>query len=440
MRMIRSNDLLLQIGGAAILAGLLAGPAMSQPAYDPFADPMDAEDPFAAFDDPTGMQQPPAQDPFDPAFGDPMAPQDPMAQPQQPPPADPFGFGDPGAAPGFDDEDSPFAPGLDPESQPDPFRVVGTTEPSDTGISQLHTFRYIKQRNFLGNDVVVRRRMTLAEAEQFDDTVRAYFLELLNDGEIEQFQPGSGNPNEWAVWLTYAAQVELWSEYATNIVMAGSEVGFERPEISWPGDPAEGDQQQQQALIGGFPGAMGPGGMQPGGQQDSGTDDGFEFSPVPDTRGGQQPQPAFAGGQFGGGFGGGFGGAQGGMVIDPAQMDEQMLEIYQTTWRALRDEEDRQLALIRDLNEQLETRERMRGEYETWKVDQRDQLIEWVADWSRRYDGQTLVIAGVQYELYNTDAEPGAVPRGANLVITDYGITPYDILEEDGTLRGPDLR
>ncbi len=449
MRLNRRKDTLLKLGALAVAGGLLAGPAWAQ---DPF-DPMEADDPFAAFDDP--QQQPPPgqqQPPFDPAFGEQPPAQPPMDSPFDDPmadPTDPFAdptdpFADPAMpaqpddpfAPGvpFDPEEAPPMPtGPDPETQPDPDRLIGTTEPAETGISQLYTFRFIRQRNFLGNDVVVRRRMTVAEGEQFDETVRNYYRELLQEGEIPMFQPGMGNPNEWAEWLTYAAQVEMWAEYAQNIVLGGTRVPDDLTHVSWPGDPAPDEEGQQVPGMTGFPGGPGMGmgmgmpgqqfGQQPG-QQERRPAQRFEFSPVPDTRGGQQP--------------GAFGGPAGGMVIDPAQMDEQMVEIYQDVWRELRTVEERQLAQVRELNESLDTRERMREEYDLWREDQKQQLVAWVSDWSRRYDGQTVLIGDVQYELYGPEAIPDTVPRGAHLVVTDFGITPYDILEEDGTLKGPD--
>lgn len=438
-----SKHKFLKIGAAAVVAGLLAGPAWAQEPFDPM------DDPFADFDDLQQQPMDPAQQPFDPAFAeqpdpmmdapfdDPMAdpmvePMDPFADPTEPmdpfaDPADPFA--DPDAMP-FDPEEAfPFPTGPDPETQPDPDRIVGTTEPAETGITQLYTFRYIRQRNFLGNDVVVRRRMTLAEGEQFDETVRTYYRELLNDGEIPMFQPGTGSAREWAEWLAYAAQVEMWQEYARNIVLAGAETTANISEVRWPGDPTTEEQQQPGMAPGmgmGFDPAMGmgmgmPGQMtgQPGAPQ---TVNGYEFRPVP--RSGPQA---------------GVGAAPGaGMVIDPRQMDEQLVEVYQEMWQALRAIEERQLAFVRELNETLETRERMREEYDLWREERKQQLVAWVADWSRRYDGQTLVIGDVQYELYSPDAIPDTIPRGAHLVVTDFGITPYDILDEDGMLKGPD--
>jgi hypothetical protein len=114
-----------------------------------------------------------------------------------------------------------------------------------------------------------------------------------------------------------------------------------------------------------------------------------------------------------------------------------MVTIYRSYLETLRAYEETQQYFMGQLLKDLDDRKRQRAEYAEWRQEQRDRIIDYVNEWSRRYEGNVVMIAGVRYELYSPGTVPPAAPRGANIVETDYDLTPYDLLNEDGTLRGP---
>ncbi len=309
---------------------------------------------------------------------------------------------------------NPFASSSDsaPSAPSADTSTAGSTGASGSGIAELYQFRYVAKKRTDGEVAIIRKRMNKQEAETFDQDLKNYYNELALAGELPNFTPGSTNTSadEWAQWMAYSNQLMLWSRYCRDVVLIGSDYEFDpNTDIQWPGTPQAAETETQ----GGRPQA-------PEliiNENRSLDDQAADFLPVPDTRGGGQ------GGQ--------------GTVIDPEQMNDVAKGIYNDFLYELRAYEEDQVMFMRDLKQSLDNRESKRLAYEDWKESRREQVHEYVLEWGRRYSGQVLTIAGVRYELYRPGNVPSQVPRGTNVVVTDFDITPYDLLNDDGTLRGP---
>ncbi len=82
----------------------------------------------------------------------------------------------------------------------------------------------------------------------------------------------------------------------------------------------------------------------------------------------------------------------------------------------------------------LEQRDNRRKDYRQWLTDQRDDVIRFAENWQKKDQGRERVIDGTLYLLSEEPMEH--VPMEAvNLVTKD--LTPYDILNPDGTIIKP---
>lgn len=354
-----------------------AQPAPAQPA-DPFGDP--------------GMMQPaPAQPPADP-FGDPMA-----AAPGAPP-GDPFGdpFGDAFTA-------SPLF------GAPDDFSAF--TSPAGvtaTDVTEIFEFRFKQRRRANGQRFAIRVRMTLEEAEAFDNRMIDFYANLATSGELPNFQQGVNDPTNWAQWMLYAQQVDLWRDYVSQTSLIGTELERDELEVQWPGAPREAQQDQGNMT------AAGPRNIY---NEDRSLDDQMtDFFALP---------------------GGGQGGQQQQQELEPSVMNTQMEQLYRRVIGEVRAFEADEEAFLISLRNDLRQRANRRVAYAEWRESQQEIIREFVAEWQRRYEGQVTTIAGVRYELYRPEDVPSVTTRGATIVVTDYDLTPYDILDADGNLRGP---
>jgi hypothetical protein len=424
-------------------------PADAAAPVNPFAAPPDAPpaepmNPFAS--DAAALPPAPEADPapatFEPSFGatsnpfeatpdpdDAMAAPDPAAPEEAAAPADtaaaanPFSFG--GAAPATDST----APAATTESSA-PFTFASPSTAAGEGgrgISQLFTFRFVVKLGRDGRQIVTRQRLTREEAEIFDNELKAYFRGVVDSGEAPNFQAGANNPDEWAEWLAYANQLQLWTTYVRDVVLVGTGYEFDpATQLPWPYDVQQEREQQLAAEQGRNAGDQGGlSGEHEGGRpqapadirnENRSLDDQLaDFSIVPDTRQG----------------------SQGAAVIDPAQMDEASVALYKQFNSTLRSFEQEQVDFMKRFKDDLEKRKQKREAYAEWRQNQKELILEYLEEWSRRYEGQVVTIAGVRYELFKPGNVPSNVTRGANVVITDYDITPYDLLDETGRLRGP---
>jgi hypothetical protein len=421
------------------LAALLATGAMAQ--QDPFAE----TDPFAPLPGEIAPQftQPPVADAPPPAAPAAVT-VDPFADAPAPPVApastgDPFDAA-PAAAPAAPVEAATEAPAVEPPNPfGDPFAMPSTpaggitlnpfdlfgsvfgTVAGDSGfsapgqltgrgISQLYEFRYEERRRFNGERFVVRTRMTQEEAKAFDDRMITFYRELIDNGDLTAFQPGVNDAGEWAQWMLYAQQVDLWQRYSLATVLASTSLTKDDIAVRWPGDDAP---QTADAGVGG------DGRPRNIFNENRSLDDQLgDFNPFAGARGGQQQNSA----------------------LEPKVMDEQLSRVYELARAAVRKSENDDLEFIKNLRLDLIERHARRQAYREWRETRIEIVKEFVDEWNRRYEGQVSTIAGVRFELYRPGTAPESTTRGANVVITDYDLTPYDILTEDGALRGPSTR
>ncbi|MCC6547981.1 hypothetical protein IT570_12515 [Candidatus Sumerlaeota bacterium] len=301
--------------------------------------------------------------------------------------------------------------------------ATGNTANGGKGISQLFEFRYVPSATFNGRKIVTRKQMTRDEAAAFDTAVAAEFAKLAEEEKLpnKRFTKGA-NAQEWGQWMLYAFQLDNWSIYCRDVALGGTGFKFDpEKDIHWPGDPSKSELDSQ-AGAGEFSEGGGKGGGRPERPQNiynenrSLDDQVMDFVPVPDTRGGQNQASA---------------------VVDPKQMDDQAKEIYNKFLTALRAEEQRQTEFLKKLAGDIDQRARDRDAYAEWRNNQKRIVLDYVNDWNRRYEGKVVTVAGVRYELYKPGTVPASTTRFANIVVTDYELTPYDLLNEDGSLRGP---
>jgi hypothetical protein len=270
--------------------------------------------------------------------------------------------------------------------------------------------------------------MPVEEAKEWDKREKAEYAAAATAGEYPLFNPATATAEDWADWMLYADQLQLWDRYVREVVLVGTDYRDRESTIYWPGDKLIPSEQAATNQGDGFGAEAALGGGKSGGGADTSSrniynenrslDDqlgGFFTAPVGDTRPGKQGQAVF----------------------DPAIMDNQSVALYQEYLTNLRIYEKQQAAFMKGLEIQLEQRVQQRASYNEWRESQMTKVLEFVEEWERQYEGKVTTIAGVRYELYRPDNVPQYAPRGANVVVTDYELTPYDILNEDGTLRGP---
>lgn len=82
--------------------------------------------------------------------------------------------------------------------------------------------------------------------------------------------------------------------------------------------------------------------------------------------------------------------------------------------------------------ERLVVRENLRTAYEDWVRDKERSLLEFAQSWSKRMKGEILSVEG---NIYLISSEPlEKIPRDAINIVTRK-LTPYDLLNSDGSLK-----
>ncbi|MCX7014783.1 MAG: hypothetical protein NTW86_19915, partial [Candidatus Sumerlaeota bacterium] len=85
----------------------------------------------------------------------------------------------------------------------------------------------------------------------------------------------------------------------------------------------------------------------------------------------------------------------------------------------------------------LKDRQDARNRYAEWLHDRHSLVTDFVHDWAKKYNGQEFDVDGVEYLVTEYgEKEPNVGPNSRNLVI-DKVVTPYDLLNDDGTLKRP---
>lgn len=82
----------------------------------------------------------------------------------------------------------------------------------------------------------------------------------------------------------------------------------------------------------------------------------------------------------------------------------------------------------------IDRRENRRSDYKQWLEDQKELVIDFTHQWARKENQQEINIDGVIYLLSEQPLEN--VPRNAVNLVTPK-LTPYDLLNADGTLKKP---
>lgn len=433
---LRSLVALAVSGGLAVLPAT-AGAQQS----NPFAAPADAGQPAA---NPFGGG---ASNPF----GSQEAPQESAGEQS----ANPFGSAS--SSPPASGASNPFGSGSPFGGDSNPFGQVGATTPAETasmggaegavpGITQLYEWRYDEVQLWNGEEVVSRIELTKEQAEQWDERRIDQFVRQIERGDLAGYNPSSTvPPREWAEWALYADQLELWSRYINNVVFAGlpNTDGDERElawdAIIWPGVPRSNDEDDN--LPGGIEGLVAQ-------NQNKSLDSQLgEFFGGGGTGGAGGPAgggPAFGGGGFPG-AGGPYDGQNQSNIpgmppsgyFSPELVELQVVLAYNQVESELRLMEENQQQFMVEFMNRLDNRENRRLAYDDWVLDQQLQLEEFLVEWDRQYRGDVALIGGVRYELYSPDSVPERLRRDATVVVTDFRLTPYDILNPDGTLREP---
>ena len=82
--------------------------------------------------------------------------------------------------------------------------------------------------------------------------------------------------------------------------------------------------------------------------------------------------------------------------------------------------------------------------YENWLADREAEVLKYARSWARQYEGTELEMDGTLYLVRETEQTGDeAIPAPRNSVIINIppeqdGVTPYDLLNEDGTLKKPE--
>lgn len=315
--------------------------------------------------------------------------------------------------------DAPFgapAPvgGQDPAVTPADDMAPRASTPQ-VAATDLYEFRFVQGIRWDGAPIVKREMLTREQTIIFDANKKKQYLDLINAGQLPYYpQDGSGEPNAWADWGYYSEQVGLWGAYVAAMFFDEVPAECTIQSLRFPGDPTGTEAGQERQFLS----QEGTANRLVEQNQGRSMDDqlGSFFSAPPD------------------------GNQQGGPTAFPAtMMDDQVRLIYQCFLRQVRIIEQEQDEYMIAFDQRLSERQIARIAYDEWRQDREVALRDHVNDWFRRYEGSISVIDGVRYELYRPGQAPGAVTRGARVVESNANITPYDIMNDDGTLKGPAL-
>jgi hypothetical protein len=323
-------------------------------------------------------------------------------------------FGGPAAATAGAPAGNPFATGVGSFS---PF-ASGTGNASSTasaggdvnpeGIQGLSAFRFELLTRWDGTRFVTRKQLSLEEAKEFDRLSQERYVRMITSGPGFPGYDGSTPADIWAEWCHYSDQLELWSQYVDNVVLAGTRQDEKTfTEIQWPGAAQTADAGQ--------PGAARPENIINYGSQtsiDDQTSDLIFGAPSADAGAADQES------------------------LDPSVITKQVVLVYNNRLEDLRSLESDQESFYIEFLDRLADRKTKRLAYADWRNDQERQIEDSIIDWNRRYNGSVANIGGVRYELYRPGAVPENVQRDSVVVVTEFDLTPFDILNpEDGTLK-----
>ncbi len=117
---------------------------------------------------------------------------------------------------------------------------------------------------------------------------------------------------------------------------------------------------------------------------------------------------------------------------DPTKIDMQLQEVYVSHVKQAEDLAYDYYNRVIKLLGRIEDRIWQREVYLSWVQENKEKLQEFANEWLRRVTGAEIEIEG---KVYLVSQEPlKAVPQDKVNIVTD-NLTPYDILNDDGTLK-----
>lgn len=294
-----------------------------------------------------------------------------------------------------------------------PAATGGATE-AVLGVSD---FRFERTQSYDGQPGVRRVKLSAEDVAAYDDEWVNHFKDMAPGG------PRAADAAAWAQWQYYSDQLQMWSEYMKMYVLAGNDSSYSFDTIKWPGTPA--------------PAAGAAGAAGGAGGTGAGADPGAGYTGANQVIARNQNKSMDE--QLGdfnpfSGIGGGNGQAAN---YPPNTIEDQVKKLYNNWYKEARKLEKTQQRDMTDFSDKIQSRRSQREAYTNWR-DERKQLIEdALVEWNRRYTGDVALIGGVRYELYRPGTVPANIPRGTSVVVTDYALTPYDILTDDGKVKEP---
>ncbi len=279
-------------------------------------------------------------------------------------------------------------------------QAPGTDNPLET-----YTWRYEKAAE-QGQEVVKRIKMTWDEGEVWDKEKLQGLQQQAAQGQVLGAPPGA-DPVAIATWKLYYDQLAMWDEYLKQTALAEVESPASVQDVQWV--PPGMEQAQQ------------------GGQRRTGAE-----AVVAANQGRTLDEQA---GQF---FSLGGAPQEGAVLVTRADVLEQVLSLYEMYKGQGRNADGVTYKKAQDITTGLSEREGRRLAYRNWLDDRKDMVVETAMEWGKRQQGQVVVVDGVEYELYSPaqGLPQGAGPTDVVRVVTDH-LTPYDLLNPDGTQKKP---
>jgi hypothetical protein len=281
-------------------------------------------------------------------------------------------------------------------------QAPGTDNPLET-----YTWRYEKSVE-QGQEVVKRMKMTWDEGDAWDKEKLQELQQQAAQGQIPGAPPGA-DPVAIATWKLFYDQLVMWDEYLKQTALAEVDLPANVEDVQWVPPGMEEEQ---------------------GGRRQTGAE--AVVAANQDQTLDEQAGQFFS-----------LGGApeEGAVLVTRADVLEQVLSLYELYKGQGKKADEVTYTKAQDITTGLSEREGRRLAYRNWLDDRKDMVVETAMEWGKRQQGQVVVVDGVEYELYSpTQGLPqGAGPTDVVRVVTD-NLTPYDLLNPDGTQKKPSSR
>lgn len=262
-------------------------------------------------------------------------------------------------------------------------------------------------------EVVQRIRMSADEADVWYKALFDQYVEDYRNGKIPN-APSGLPAHAVAAWKIYYEQLELWQRYIKEVVLEDDNLKATIDEITWTrgGTPVGG------AAPGAAGPYRGPEALVAANQNRSLDEQTGDFF------------------RFGSSGAAGDTAAQG--PIKREDIKKQVDELYEVIKGQAKELDEKIYKMAIEFVKGLEERRDQRNAYRTWLDEQKDLVVETAMEWGKRQQGELVEVDGVRYELYSPVL---GMPKGegrADVVrVISESLSPYDILNPDGSLRLP---